>query len=70
MNEVILNGIPMTFMRRYNKVLLYRSRYGWCESFTDQQFRDALSPDRRGQGGGGNHGRGVKIVVNRSGVRW
>ena len=66
MNEVILNGIPMTFMRRYNKVLLYRSRYGWCESFTDQQFRDALSPDRRGQGGG----RGVKIVVNRSGVRW
>lgn len=64
--EVILNGIPMVFVRRYNKVLLYRSRYCWCESFTNQQFKDALSPDKRGHGGG----RGVKIVVNRSGVRW
>ncbi len=66
MNEVILNGIPMVFLRRYNKVLLYRSRYGWCESFTDQQFKDALAPGRRWDGGGS----GVKIVVNRSGVRW
>lgn len=65
MNEVILNGVPMVFVRRCGKVLLYRSRYGWCESFTEQQFKDALSPSRRGYGGGG-----ARAVTNHSGVRW
>ena len=61
-----INGIPMVFLRRCGKVLLYRSRYGWCESFTEQQSKDALSPSRRGYGGGGARAR---AVTNHSGVK-